>query len=80
MKSSVLIAIFGFLIFNCRDHDNQKFTNSKLVTIYYSTISAKPRTEFYSLFGIDSVAKADYVFVNNVVDSISIQKCSFSAI
>jgi hypothetical protein len=62
-----------FLIFGCQNHKKEYQTSnhkigSASITISNSTVNSP----FHSIWGIDSIVKSNYVFVDSVIDSIFI--------
>lgn len=71
------------LLFFCGCHGqkrNEKDTNQAVDTVSSSKISNAEKSNFYSILGIDSVAQADYVFIDFTIDSIAISSRAFEAI
>ena len=80
-KILIIFILFAFGCKNNREHiEKIEIVKDTTINTKQSVPDSKSKNIFYSLFGIDSIAEADYVFIEDSIDSISMSNLKFNAI
>jgi hypothetical protein len=80
MRLFLFLAPICLLILGCQTSKREgQVSNQKIDSATISASNTNSRSSFHSIWGIDSIVKSNYVFVDSVIDSISISRHVFKA-
>ncbi|MCX7727518.1 MAG: hypothetical protein N2053_11805 [Chitinispirillaceae bacterium] len=82
-----ILFLLWFLLLDCRNHRDNKESeylfsckDDSIISEISTNVQINKINNFYSLLGMDSIARSDYFFVDYIIDSISTKKIIFDAI